>query len=89
MEIHSGKSHFTLAKEFSLQKGSRKGYKVNIFKSGKEIPRSPFYSYREGCKAIGQSKISVSTVKIYIDTNKVFKGKYTFYSRPISNSHSV
>lgn len=87
-DIHSGKSHFTLAKEFSLQKGSRKGYKVYVYKNGKEIPGSPFYSYREGGKAIGQSKISVSTIKNYIDTNKVFKGKYTFYSRPISNSHS-
>ena len=85
--IHSGKSHFSLAKEFALQKGSRKGYKLYIYKNGKEIPGSPFHSYREGCKAIDQ--ISVSTIKNYIDTNKVFKNKYTFYSKPISNSHSV
>ena len=84
-DIHSGKSHFSLAKEFSLQKGSRKGYKVYIFKNGKEIPGSPFHSYRE---AGARGLISVSTIKNYIDTNKVFKGKYTFYSRPINNSHS-
>ena len=81
-DIHSGKNHFTLAKDFALQKGSRKGYKVYIYENGKEIPESPFHNYREGSKAIGA--ISVSTIKNYIDTNKIFKGKYTFYSRPIN-----
>ena len=33
--IHSGKSHFTLAKKFALNKGSRKGYKIYIYKNGK------------------------------------------------------
>ena len=37
-DIHSGKNHFTLAKDFALQKGSRKGYKVYIYENGKEIP---------------------------------------------------
>ena len=50
--------------------------------NGKEIPESPFHSCREGSKAIGT--ISVSTIKNYIDTNNIFKGKYTFYSRPIN-----
>ena len=81
-DIHSGKNHFTLAKDFALQKGSRKGYKVYIYENGKEIPESPFHSCREGSKSIGT--ISVSTIKNYIDTNKIFKGKYTFYSRPIN-----
>lgn len=63
------KSHFTLAKEYSLQKGSRKGYKVYIYKDGKEIPGSPFYSYRKGGKAIGLN--SVCSIKNYIDTNKI------------------
>nr|YP_010714082.1 LAGLIDADG homing endonuclease [Fuscoporia gilva]WDD39645.1 LAGLIDADG homing endonuclease [Fuscoporia gilva] len=85
-DIHSGKNHFTLAKVFALQKGSRKGYKVYIYINGKEIPGSPFHSYREGSKAIGA--ISVSNIENYIDTNKVFKGKYTLYSRPISQFNS-
>nr|YP_009690296.1 LAGLIDADG homing endonuclease [Fomitiporia mediterranea]QEG57076.1 LAGLIDADG homing endonuclease [Fomitiporia mediterranea] len=84
-DIHSGKSHFSLAKKFALQKGSKKGYKVYIYKNGKEIPGSPFYSYREGAKAVGI--ISVSSIKNYIDTNKIFKDKYTFYSKPINNSY--
>lgn len=40
-DIHSGYSHFTLAQNkffFELQKGSRKGYKVYIYKNRKEIP---------------------------------------------------
>lgn len=83
-DIRSGKSHFTLAKEHSLQKGSIKGYKVYIYKDSKEIPGSPFDSYREGGKAIGLN--SISSIKRYIDTNKIFKRKYTLYSKPVSKS---
>lgn len=83
-DIYSGKSHFILAKEYSLQNGSRKGYNVYIYENGCEIPGSPFSSYREGGKVIGL--LSVSSIKNYIDTNKVFKGKYTFYSKPVNNS---
>ena len=33
-----------LAKEYSLNKGSRKGFKVYIYKNGVEIKGSPFDS---------------------------------------------
>jgi hypothetical protein len=45
-----------------------------------EIPGSPFASFTQGGKAIGLN--SVSSIKNYIDTGKIFKGGYTFYSSP-------
>ena len=60
-DIHSGKSHFILAKEYSLFKGSRQGFKVHIYQNGVEIKGSPFASYSQGGKAIGLN--SVSSIK--------------------------
>jgi hypothetical protein len=79
--IHTGKSHFTLAKEHALKKGSIKGFKIYIYKNGKEILGSPFDSFRLGGKAIGLN--SVSSIRNYIDTGKIYKNEYTFYSKPI------
>ena len=81
--IFSKKSHFTLAKEYAISQGSRKGYKLHIYKDGVEIPGSPFNSYRKGGEAIGLA--SISSIKNYIDTGRVFKDGYTFYSSPINN----
>ena len=79
-DIYSGKSNFILAKEYSLYKGSRKGFKVYIYKNGVEIKGSPFDSLRSGGKAIKLN--SVSSIRNYLDTGKIFKDGYTFYSTP-------
>ena len=79
--IHSGKSHFILSKEYSLFKGSRKGFKVYIYKNGVEVKGSPFDSFRSGGRAINLN--SVSSIKNYLDTGKIFKDGYTFYSKPL------
>ena len=44
--IFSKKSHFTLAKEYAIMQGGRRGYTLHIYKDGKEVPGSPFNSYR-------------------------------------------
>lgn len=80
--IYSGKSHFILTKEYFQVKGSRSGFKVYIYKNGLEIKGSPFPSYSQGGKAIGLT--SVSSIANYINTGKVFKEGYTFYSKPMS-----
>ncbi len=79
--IHTGKSHFILAKEYAISKGSRKGFKLYIYKNGKEITGSPFNSFRLGGKAVGLN--SVSSIRNYIDTGKIYKNEYFFYSNPI------
>jgi len=83
--IYSKKSHSILSKEYANTQGSRKGYNLHIYKDGEEIPGSPFNSYREGGKAIGL--VSVSSICNYINTGKVFKDGYTFFSSPINNSN--
>jgi len=67
-DIKTRKSHFILAKEYALNKGSRKGFKVHIYKNGKEIIGSPFDSFRTGGKSIGLN--SISSIRNYIDTKK-------------------
>lgn len=81
-DIHSGKSHINLAKEYSLTKGSRKGFKVYIYKNGVEIKGSPFDSFRSGAKALSLN--SASSIRNYLDTGKIFKDGYTFYSSSLS-----
>jgi hypothetical protein len=76
--IHSGKSHFILSKEYFQSKGSRSGFKVHIYKNGVEIKGSPFLSYTQGGKAIGLN--SISSIANYIDRGKIYKEGYTFYS---------
>ena len=82
-DIYSGKSNFILAKEYSLSKGSRKGFKVYVYKNGLEIKGSPFDSFRSGGKAINMG--SVSSIINYLDTGKIYKDGYTFYTKPQSN----
>jgi hypothetical protein len=81
--ILSGLDHFSLAKAYANSSGSRKGFKVYIYDNGKEIEGSPFNSYRSGGKAIGLN--SVASISNYIDTGKLFKGRYTFYSKKLDN----
>ena len=80
LNIFSKKSYFSTVKNLSIKQGSRKGFPLHIYKNGEEIPGSPFNSYRKGGKAIGL--VSVSSITNYIDTGKVFKDVYTFYSSP-------
>jgi hypothetical protein len=76
-----------LCKEDYNLKGSRHGFKVHIYKNGVEIKDSPFDSFRSGGKAIGLN--SVSSIRHYLDTNKIFKDGYTFYSKPIPDSSNI
>jgi hypothetical protein len=80
-DIFSGKSNFLLAKEYALIKGSRQRFNLYIYKNEIEIKGSPFNSYRLGGKAIGLN--SVSSIKNYINTGKIYKDGYTFYKKKI------
>ena len=80
--IQSGKSHFILTKEYFQSKGSRLGFKLYIYKNGVEIIGSPFPSFTQGGKAINLN--SVSSIRNYIDTGKIYKEGFTFYSAPHS-----
>jgi hypothetical protein len=68
-----------LAQQFSRSKNSRKGFLVHIYENGIELINSPFSSYSKGQKAIGL-RANSRIIFRYIDTEKIFAGKYTFYS---------
>lgn len=54
-----------------------------FIKNGLEIKGSPFDSFRSGGKAINIG--SVSSIRNYLDTGKIYKDGYTFYTSPQSN----
>lgn len=68
------KSHTELVREYV--KNTKK--KVYVYENGIEVPNSPFNSYNEA-----QNYLEIKSKNIitrYIDTNKVYNNKYTFYS---------
>lgn len=76
-----------LAKNNAILKGSRKGFKIHIYKNGVEITGSPFSSFSSGGKAIGLK--SVSSIRNYIDTDKLFKDVYMFKSSPMNDNNNI
>jgi len=78
--VESGLSHTLLAQQFSLARGSRKGFPVYVYVNGVEIESSPFPSYYAASKALG---LSNRVIFRYIDTSRTYKG-YLFYSAPLS-----
>jgi hypothetical protein len=81
-DISSGCSHLELAKKFARERGSRKGFTVYIFDAdlgGKQIIGSPFSTYGAGHEALGL-KAGSRIIGRYIDTGKMYKGRYTFVS---------
>jgi hypothetical protein len=82
IDISTGKSHFTLSREYTILKGGRKGFPVHVYKEGVEIELSPFRTYGEAQIAIGLPAKN-RTVSRYIDTGKLYKGLYIFCSKPM------
>lgn len=63
--------------EYALKKKRRKGYSVYVYRNGKEIEISPFYSYSLATKTL---KIGSNIISRYIDTEKLYKNQYIFSS---------
>ena len=86
-DLTSGLSHFDLVRQFTISKGGRKGFTVYVYdcESGKnkELTGSPFSTYGAGHVTIGLLPGS-RVIGRYIDTGKVYKGKYIFSSIPLS-----
>jgi hypothetical protein len=86
-DISRGLTHFELVREFTINKGGRKGLTVYIYdcetEGGKELTGSPFSTYGSGHVAIGL-KAGSRVIGRYIDTGKAYKGKYIFSSVPLS-----
>jgi len=78
-DLSTGLSHTHLSQKHAKIRGSRQGYLVHIYENKIEILNSPFSSYSAGHKAIGL-KANSRIIASYIDTGKVYNGKYTFTS---------
>lgn len=68
-----------LSKQVTLNKGSNKGLKVNVFDNGKLLEGSPFSSYTQAALAMGNINIA-SIITKKIDTGKLYKNRYKFDS---------
>lgn len=56
--------------------------KQYIYENGKLIKGSPFNTFSEAHKALGLKSTS-NTYNRYLDTNRVYKNKYIFTSKPL------
>jgi hypothetical protein len=86
-DISRGLTHFELVREFTINKGGRKGFTVHIYdretEGGKELTGSPFSTYGSGHVALGL-RAGSRVIGRYIDTGKAYKSKYIFTSVPLS-----
>jgi hypothetical protein len=55
---------------------------IYIYENGKLIKGAPFYSFSSAHRALGLKSTS-STCNRYLDTNRLYKSKYIFTSKPV------
>lgn len=79
------KPHVDNALKFRLANKSDKPRFVYIYTNEGLIEGSPFASFSLAHKALGL-KSSSNTCNRYMDTNKLYKGKYIFSSKPIDRA---
>lgn len=79
-DLSTGKSHTTLAREFILSKRVKGEFKIYVYKNGVQVPNSPYKSYYAVQKDLEFK--GNRTVSRYIDTDKVYRDGYTFYTYP-------
>lgn len=74
--------HVDNVRKFRLENESNIPKTVYIYENGNLIEGSPFNSYSDAHKALGL-KPSSNTCNRYIDTNRLYKSKYIFTSKPL------
>ena len=80
--------HVDNARKFRVANKSDKPRIVYIYTNEGLIEGSPFASFSLAHKALGL-KSSSNTCNRYIDTNRLYKGKYIFSSKPIDSASRV
>lgn len=76
---NSNLTHEVLTRELSVAKGARQGYGVHVYENGVEVQGSPFNTYAAANVYLGLQPTG-RTVYRYLDTNKLYRGKYSFRS---------
>ena len=77
--------HVNNARNFRIANNSDQPRIVYIYTNEGLIEGSPFASFSLAHKALGL-KSSSNTCNRYIDTNRLYKGKYIFSSKPIDSA---
>ena len=77
--------HTENVRKFSILNRSINPKIVYIYENENMVQGSPFISYSKAHKALGL-KPSSNTCNRYIDTNKLYKNKYIFTSKPIDRT---
>jgi len=78
-DLSSGLSYKALSDIVKVSKKGHSGFGVNVYDNGKLVEGSPFSSYTQAALALGNINIS-SVISKKIDTDKLYKGRYTFES---------
>jgi len=80
-DVKSNRSHTDNVRAFSIANRSEKPNTVYIYADGNLVKGSPFASYSSAHQSLGL-KPSSNTCNRYIDTNRLYKNKYLFFSKP-------
>ncbi|UKA47939.1 hypothetical protein D8B26_M00720 (mitochondrion) [Coccidioides posadasii str. Silveira] len=78
-------SHTENVRKFSITNRSANPKVVYIYTNEGMIEGSPFISFSAAHKALGLNPSS-NTCNRYIDTNRLYKNKYIFTSKPIDSA---
>jgi len=84
-DVKANIPHINHVRAFSITNRSEKPNTVYIYKGKNMIKGSPFASYSAAHKSLGL-KYSSNTCNRYIDTNRLYKNKYLFFSNPIDST---
>jgi hypothetical protein len=77
--------HVKNVRDYSIITKTKEPKTVYIYSEDKMIEGSPFNSFSMAHKALGL-KPSSNTCNRYIDTNRLYKNKYIFTSKPIDRA---
>jgi hypothetical protein len=77
--------HVDNVRKFRFENKSYLPKTIYIYENGKLIKGAPFDSFSSAHKALGLKSTS-NTCNRYIDTNRLYKSKYTFTSKPVITS---
>jgi hypothetical protein len=74
------KSHLENVRKKVAKKAGNKGFIVYVYDKDQLINNAPFTSHQAAKRYI--QNIPISVISLYVDTGKVYRDRYTFYSQP-------
>lgn len=88
IDVQANIPHIDNVRKLSLINRSEKPITVYVYENKNMVKGSPFPSYSAAHKSLGL-KPSSNTCNRYIDTNRLYKNKFIFSSKPIDSTSKV